>query len=121
MSRSLLRSRWQQLTERNARRLQAEQLRQYLRTVVLPFSAHYRKVFGDLGLTADSIRALEDLRHIPFTSKADLLNTAENPQRFKDFILVPDQKVLAHRPGTILRALTHGRENVRREFESEFR
>jgi phenylacetate-coenzyme A ligase PaaK-like adenylate-forming protein len=121
MNRSLLRNRWQQLTEPEIRRLQVEQLRHYLRTVVLPFSAYYRKVFGELDLTANSIRTLEDLRHIPFTSKADLLNTAESPQRFKDFILIPDEKVLTHRPGTILRALMHGREQMRREFESEFR
>jgi len=38
-------NRWQQLTESDVRRLQAEQLRQYLRNVVLPFSAHYRKLF----------------------------------------------------------------------------
>jgi len=38
------------------RRLQAEKLRHYLRTVVLPFSAHYRGQFRELGLNADSIR-----------------------------------------------------------------
>src|SRR5437764_13664392 len=102
MSQSLLRNRWQQLTEPDVRRLQAEQLRHYLRTVVLPFSAHYRKIFGELGITADSIRTLEDLRHIPFTSKADLLNTAESPQRLKDFILIPVENVLAHRAGMII-------------------
>ena len=116
MSGNLLRNRWQQLTESDVRRLQVAQLRQYLRNVVLPFSAHYRRIFKDLSLTADSISSLEDLRQIPFTSKADLLTTAENPQRFKDFILIPDEKVLTHRPGTILRALMHGREQVRRGF-----
>jgi phenylacetate-CoA ligase len=121
MSGNLLRNRWQQLTELDVRRLQVAQLRQYLRNVVLPFSAHYRKAFNELGLTADSIRSLEDLRHIPFSSKSDLLGTAENPQRFKDFILFPDEKVLTHRASTILRALMHGREHVLRGFESEFR
>jgi phenylacetate-CoA ligase len=121
MSRTLLRNRWQQLTEPEVRRLQVAQLRHYLRTVVLPFSAHYRKVFGELGLTAESIRTLEDLRHIPFTSKADLLNTAESPQRFKEFVLTPNEKALTHRPSTVLHALMRGREQVQREFESEFR
>jgi phenylacetate-coenzyme A ligase PaaK-like adenylate-forming protein len=121
MSGNLLRNRWQQLTESDVRRLQVAQLRQYLRNVVLPFSAHYRRIFNELSLTADSITSLQDLRQIPFTSKADLLSTAENPQRFKDFILIPDEKVLTHRPGTIVRALMHGREQVRRGFESEFR
>jgi hypothetical protein len=101
--------------------LQAEQLRHYLRSVVLPFSAHYQKVFQEHGLTADSIRTLEDLQKIPFTTKADLLNTPEHPQRARDFILAPDPKALARRPSTVLRALLHGRGAVKQELESEFR
>jgi phenylacetate-CoA ligase len=121
MSRNSLRNHWQQLSEPVVRRLQAEQLREYLRTVVLPFSAHYRKLFQEHGLDAESFRTLEDLQRLPFTTKADLLNTAAQPQRFKDFILVPDQRVLARRPGTILRAFVHGRERVKQDFEAEFR
>jgi phenylacetate-CoA ligase len=112
---------WQQSPEAAIRRLQAEQFHDYLRSVVLPFSAHYKKLFHERGLTAGSIRSLEDLEKIPFTTKTDLLNTAENPQRFRDFILVPDEKILARRPGTIFHALTRGRESVREKFESEFR
>jgi phenylacetate-CoA ligase len=121
MSGKLLELRWQQLPEDAIRRLQAERLRHYLRTVVLPFSAHYRKIFDERGITPDSFRTLEDLQQLPFTTKADLLNTPENPQKFRDFLVVPDQKVLARRPSTILRALVRGREQVRKQFESEFR
>src|ERR1044071_165616 len=98
MSPSLLQERWQHLPEAAVRRLQAEQLRHYLRTVVLPFSPRYGKLFREQGLAADSIRTLEDLPHVPFTTKADLLSSAEHPQRFKDFILVPDSRQLARRP-----------------------
>src|SRR5215813_10810055 len=97
---NMLRDQWQRLPETEVRRLQAEKLRHYLRTVVLPFSPHYRKRFQELGLTADSVRTLEDLEEIPFASKTDLLSTSEQPQRFRDFIVVPDPKVLSHRPGT---------------------
>ena len=121
MSRNMLQSRWQQLPESVVRRLQAERLRKYLRTVVLPFSAHYSKMFREHGLNADSFRTLEDLRRVPFTTKADLQSTSETPQRFRDFILIPDQKVLARRPSTILSALIHGRKAVKQGFESEFR
>jgi phenylacetate-CoA ligase len=121
MNRNLLRNHWQRLSEPVVRRLQAEQLRDYLRTAVLPFSAHYRKLFREHGLDAESFRTLEDLQRLPFTTKSDLLNTTMQPQRFKDFILIPDQKVLARRPGTILRALAHGRERVKQDFEAEFR
>src|SRR5262245_28981105 len=121
MNRNLLQNRWQHLSESVIRRAQAEQLRRYLRTVVLPFSAHYRQLFEEQGLDVESIRTLDDLQRIPFTSKADLINTAAQPNRFRNFILIPDTKVLARRPGTIVRALLHGREQVKKEFESEFR
>ena len=121
MNSNLLQNRWQQLPEAIVRRLQAERLRHYLRNVVLPFSAHYGQLFREHGLTTDSIRTLEDLQRIPFTTKADLQTTPGHPQRFRDFILIPDKKVLARRPGTILNALVHGRESVKQSFESEFR
>ena len=121
MSSNLLQKRWQQLPESAIRRLQAEQLRHYLRTVVLSFSAYYGKLFREHGLTSDSIHTLEDLQRVPFTTKADLQTTPESPQRFRDFILIPDQKVLARRPSTIFNALVHGRDAVKQVFESEFR
>src|SRR6266487_2182579 len=116
-----LTTRWQDLPEPLIRQLQAEKLRHYLRQVVLPFSAHYRELFQQHGLAADSIRSLDDLQRLPFSSKTDLLNTPEHPQRVRDFLLIPDQNVLAHRPTTILRALCQGREQVRNGFEAEFR
>ena len=110
-------TRWPQSAENEIRRTQAAKLRRYLRDVVLPFSPHYRA----LGINADSIRTLDDLRRIPFTSKTDLLPTPENPARFKDFILAPEKEVLSRRPRTILRALLHGRKQVERELAAEFR
>src|SRR5262245_50105182 len=113
MNPKLLKTHWQNLPEQAIRQLQAEKLRHYLRKVVLPFSAHYREVFRRHGLAADSIRSLEDLQRVPFSSKADLLNTPEHPQRVRDFVLIPDPSVLAHRPSTLLRALCQGRERVK--------
>src|ERR1051326_767573 len=121
MIRNSLRNRWQHLTESEVCRLQAEQLRRYLHTVVLPFSSHYRKLFQEHRLHTESFHTLRDLQRLPFTTKSDLLNTTEQPQRFKDFLLVPDPRVLARRPGTILRGLVHGRERVKQDFAAEFR
>lgn len=121
MNTNQLLSRWQQLPETEVRRLQAERLRHYLRTVVLPFSAHYREQFRELSLDADSIHTLDDLARLPFTSKVDLLPTPEHPQRAKEFIVVPDRAALAHRPGTIVRAALHGRKFVEHELAAEFR
>jgi phenylacetate-CoA ligase len=121
MNPNLLRTQWHQLPEKIIRQLQAEKLRRYLRDVVVPFSAHYRELFNRHGLTADSIRTLEDLEQIPFTTKIDLVNTPEKPQKSRDFVVIPDQQVLAKRPSTIVRAVLTGRARVTRMFESEFR
>jgi len=121
MNTALLTTRWPDLPEDTIRDLQAEKLRRYLRETVLPFSPHYREVFRERGLTAGSIASLEDLQSIPFTTKADLVNTPEHPQRAREYLLIPDQAVLARRLSTVLRALLTGRENVKRGFEREYR
>ncbi len=112
---------WPSLPERELRERQLAKLRRYLRDVVLPFSPHYSRLFREHGLQARQIRTLDDLRRIPFTSKTDLFNTAEHPQRAKDFIITPDRRALAHRPSVVLRALVSGRSRVEQELESEFR
>ena len=114
-------NRWPQLAEAATRTMQAEQLRRYLRDVVLPFSPHYREIFRSLGLSADDISSVDDLCNLPFTSKSDLLPTSEKPARFREFILAPDPRELAFRPQTIVRALLHGRQQVQRELSNEFR
>jgi len=116
-----LKNRWPQWSESATRARQVARLRRYLQDVVLPFSPHYRELFRSLGLRADDFRSVEDLRRLPFTSKADLLPTPEQPTRFREFILAPDPRELARRPGTIARALLHGRARVQRELAGEFR
>jgi phenylacetate-CoA ligase len=112
---------WHNLPETVARQKQAARLRQFLRDTVLPFSAYYQKLFREHNLTADSFQSLDDLAKIPFTSKSDLLNTPEHPERFKELILIPDEKVLGRRLGTICQGLLKGRAAVRKRFEAEFR
>lgn len=121
MSTKVLTTNWQRLPEATIRTLQAERLHRWLRDTVLPFSAHYRELFRRLKLTADDFRSLDDLRRLPFTSKADLLNTPDNPAKVRDFLLVPDRNVLSRRPSSIFRALLHGRKAVADGFENEYR
>src|SRR5437879_3577479 len=121
MRRNLLRERWQQLPERVVRQLQAEQLRRYLRTVVLPFSAYYREQFRQLGIDGDSIHTLDDLQRLPFTTKPDFMTTASHPQKAREFVVIPSAQVLRRRPSPILRTIIRGRDRVKKDFESEFR
>ncbi len=91
--------------------LQSLLLRRYLEKTVIPFSKHYGKFARDL----HRIRHVEDLHHIPFTTKRDL---QEHPL---DFVIVPEKKILARRPSTIVRAMCRGRRVVEESFEREFR
>ena len=121
MNRMALITKWQQQPEAAVRSMQARRLRGYLRHAVLPFSAYYRRLFNEHGLESGDIRTVEDLQKLPFTSKADLLNTPDSPQKSREFVLIPDPDVLARRPSTILRAMIHGRKGVEKSFEDEFR
>ncbi len=116
-----LATRWDKLDQTAIQRLQLRLLRRFLRRQVLPFSAQYRAVFGELRLDSESIRSLEDFRKIPFTEKRDLLNTSEHPERTKDFLLAPDRARLARRPSTLLRALTRGPRAAKASLEYEYR
>ena len=52
------------------RALQAQRLRQTVaRTANVPF---YQRAYAEAGITAESIRSLDDLRRLPFTTKEDL-------------------------------------------------
>ncbi len=121
MSLSALTQHWHRLDRERAHELQGRQLHRFLRSCVLPFSAHYRRVFDDAGIDAADIRTVDDLRKIPFTSKQDLLPTPEEPRRSLNFALIPDAKALARRPGVIARALFTGRARVKDELDREWR
>jgi phenylacetate-coenzyme A ligase PaaK-like adenylate-forming protein len=121
MNTHLLTTNWHRLPEHTIRKLQAGKLRHYLRNQVIPFSPYYRDLFQSHNLSADRIRSLSDLERIPFTSKTDLINTPERPQKVRDFILQPDRTQLAHRPSTMFNALVSGRENAARTLELEYR
>lgn len=121
MSFAQLSQQWHSLDRARVRELQGKKLHRYLRDSVLPFSSHYQQVFARAGLTADSIRSIDDLAKLPFTSKEDLLPTPENPRRSLDFVLKPDPAVLSKRPGVIWRALRHGRARVSEELDREWR
>ena len=53
--------------------LRALQLQRLKKTIqIASHSPYYKKVFSEHGITSDSIQKLEDIRKIPFTTKADM-------------------------------------------------
>src|SRR5580658_4477622 len=106
---------WQSLDKRSLRAWQMLKLRRYLAETVLPFSAHYKRLFKERGIEPYALRDFSDLDRIPFSAKEDLLKGA------LDFVLKPDERVLGRRVSMILSALLRGREAVKEDLEREFR
>ena len=65
---------WEEEIETMPReKLRELQLQRLKKTVnIAANSPYYRKVFQEHHITADSIRSVEDIRKIPFTTKADM-------------------------------------------------
>ena len=97
---------------------QVRRLREYLKSRILPFSAHYRRMFDEHHIRPEDIRSLADWSQVPFTSKVDL---AVPRERQREFVLIPDQKKLRREPRVILNALLHGSTHTRERLEAEFR
>ena len=112
---------WDRLTIVEQRAIQNDRLHRYLTEVIAPFSPYYKKLFAEHKVDPRRIKTVGDLRHLPFTSKADLLATSEQPEKFRDFIITPDISVLKHRPRVVAEALLRGRSAVERRFEREYR
>ncbi len=65
---------WEETIETMPReQLRALQLQRLKKTIgIAACSPYYNKVFREHGITADNIRGLDDIRKIPFTTKADM-------------------------------------------------
>jgi phenylacetate-coenzyme A ligase PaaK-like adenylate-forming protein len=100
------------------RRWQVSRLREYLQGLVVPFSAHYRRVFEQCGFSPRDLRSLDDWARVPFTDKKDL--TVPRDQQ-REFVLQPVESVVRHEPGVIWDALLHGSQAAREHLEEEFR
>ena len=112
------------------RALQNQRLRRYVREYLYPFSSYYRAQFDQAGIKPEQIKSVDDLQHLPLSSKADLLPTDDDPQQFKRFILKPDAKALKEawplrrKLPLLFEKWTRGsravRERLRREFYPSF-
>ena len=116
-----LKSRWDHMSRHELRRFQAEQLRRYLTTRVVPYSSFFRERFKREHLNPEHLKRLEDLQHIPMISKHDLLPTEDSPQRARDFVLIPDKDRLRREPGVLVNGILRGRAATQKALEREFR
>jgi len=110
------------------RELQNQRLHSFINTHVYPFSPYYHKLFDEKKINPRHIRTKEDLKHIPFINKSDLIDK-DNQQKFKDFILHPDkEKISRYWPKSrlltmALKSLASGRrleDDLAREYRPVF-
>ncbi len=105
--------------------LQEEQLRRHVRQEVYPFSAYYRRAFDAAKVRPEEIRTVDDLRRLPFTTKADVLAAQSDERTKRDFVLVPSPDLIkAHWPLSRKLPLLAGgrdaRETLRRDYTPNF-
>ena len=72
-------------------------------------------MFDDNKVKPGDIRSVEDLRRLPFTYKADIAPTAEDPERFRRFVLEPDTELIK----TYMPKLSQYRLSASRVFQGE--
>lgn len=100
------------------REWQIHRLRTYLRDRVLPFGAHYRRLFAEHDIHPEDLRSLDDWSKVPFTGKSNLTVPRELQ---REFVLIPDEAVLRREWSVLWNAVLHGRDYARGEIEREFR
>lgn len=60
----------------------------------IPYHPYYRELFKKNKIKFDGIKTIDDLKKLPFTSKEDIAPTKENPKKFLDFVLQPNEKLI---------------------------
>ena len=97
---------------------QLKQLRHYLSHRVIPFSAHYKRLFAEHGIHPADIRSWDDWAKVPFTTKSDL--TVPRDEQ-KDFVLIPNKAALRKEPAMWWQMMKGGRTGARNAADAEFR
>lgn len=115
------------LSVKQIKELQSRKLRYFINRQAYPFSPYYQKLFNGHNIHPQSIRGLDDLRRIPFTSKFDFIDTEKEKDRFSSFILQPDKEKLRRylsKPELLKLAalsLLRGRDYVTQSLAKEYR
>jgi hypothetical protein len=102
-----------------------QRLAEHVRLRLYPFSAHYKKLFDQAGIRPEKVRTIRDLAALPLTTKKDLIDAQTDPERKRDFVLIPTpEKIRAHwglgRKLALLLGGEQAREALRREYTPNF-
>ncbi len=110
------------LSQGEIRSLQNKKLHTFVNKYLYPFSTYYRDLFDQNNINPKSIRTIEDLKHLPLTSKLDF-----GDGKYLDFIVKPDKaKIRKYWPkGDLLKLaakkILRGEDVVSHDMNNEFR
>lgn len=114
------------LSRQDIKQLQDKKLHRFINEYIYPFSPYYKRLFDEHKIDPQKIKCVEDLKHIPFTSKINLIDRDESTQHYKDFILQPDEhKIRSAWPLSktlplALKKMLKGKESVSHQLSREF-
>jgi phenylacetate-CoA ligase len=119
--------RWDRRSPEQIRAEQDKKLRRFLREQIVPFSPFYRRLFSEHGVDPATIRGVDDLERLPFTSKGDIAPTREDPQRPRELVLSPTRELiqkrwpLSRKLPLALRRVWSGTQALTEELAREYR
>lgn len=118
------------LSRTEIRNLQNRKLHQFINEQLYPFSPHYKNLFDQNKIDPRQIRTVEDLKSIPFTSKADFVDVQPGVEKFKEFVLQPDAekirrawpvpKLISLRAQGMIKGAAYVQEKISREYRPSF-
>jgi phenylacetate-coenzyme A ligase PaaK-like adenylate-forming protein len=85
---------WDRMTFEEQREYRDRKLSYFVRTQLYPYSPFYRKLFDVNKIDPNRVRGVEDLRNLPFTYKADIAPDNDEPERFRELILQPNDELI---------------------------
>lgn len=118
---------WDSMSPDQIRHEQGLRLHRYLREQLIPFSPYYSRLFREHGIDPDSIRSVDDLEKIPFSSKNEIAPSSDHPDRPRDFVLQPTPELIRAHWGLgkklplLARKLFRGQDAVVQALSEEYR
>ena len=105
------------------REIQNRRLAYFISRQLYPFSPYYRRLFDQHKINPRYIKTVADLNLVPFTKKEDFFPTKDSPQKFRDFILQPDEgSIKRYWPKHKLFLLAlKGKACLKEQIEKEYR
>ncbi|MFA6099010.1 MAG: AMP-binding protein [Patescibacteria group bacterium] len=104
--------------------VQNQKLRYFFRHE-LPYAPFFRELFKKHKINFSSIKNIDDLQRVPFTSKIDIAPSPEEPAKPRQFILQPDEQLIKkHASKKMLAKIIWGKvtkQDVKRRLEWNYK